>query len=135
MDTNTSTPAVRWKPTTEEWGLAAYAETKAKFDDLVTNCDQPRAQGYALWALSHDPSLAGRELFNFRTSCGNDQPSPEHIERARSALKVTTGNETPAQDSTGPKTPAPKTPAPKTPAPQTPKKRNKASTRRSGRQL
>ncbi len=129
MDTNTSTPTAKWKPTTEEWGLAAYAETKTKFADLIMGSDKPRAQAYALWALSHDPSLAGRELLNFRNGCGNDQPSSEHIERARSAHK-------PLQDTQSPAT-APKDTAPKDTAPKDPKapKKKRSSPRKGGKQL
>jgi hypothetical protein len=118
MDTNTSSPASTWKPTTDAWGLAAYSETKARFDALVMKSDQPRLLAYALWALSHDASLAGRELFSFRNGCGNDRPSPDHIQAAHSALKLANDSE------------------PKAPRPATAKsKRKKPSTRRGGRQL
>ena len=123
-NTNTSTPAARWKPTSQEWGLAAYAETKTKFADLIMGSDQPRAQAYALWALCHDPALDGRELSNFRNGCGNDQPSSEHIERARSAHKPLEDKQSPATDS--------KDPASK--APTAPKKKG-SSPRKGGKQL
>jgi hypothetical protein len=108
MNVNTSKHATAWRPTTQEWGLAAYEETKVQFVDLVLNSERPRAQAYVLWALSHDPSLAGRELFNFRTGCGNDQPDPEQIEKARHAIRR-------SQDSLPTQSPPPQNPPPAPP--------------------
>lgn len=106
MDVNTSNQATQWQPSTEEWGLAAYEETKTQFVDLVMNSERPRAQAYALWALSHDAGLSGRELFNFRTGCGNDQPDPEQVQKARDAIKG-------SQSAPGPQSaPAPQSPPP-----------------------
>jgi len=115
MDVNTSNSATGWQPSTEEWGLAAYEETKVQFIDLVMNSERPRAQAYALWALSYDAGLSGRELFNFRTGCGNDQPDPEQIEKARNAIKR-------SQERTPQSAPAPQNapPSQSLPAPQNP---------------
>ena len=85
MDMRTDTIG-SWEPMAREWGTTAYEETKIQFVELVLGSAQPRPQAFALWALSHDPSLEGEELMSFGGGCGNDHPSPDHIERAAHAL-------------------------------------------------
>ncbi len=79
-----------WEPMAREWGTTAYEETKIQFVELVLGSAQPRPQAFALWALSHDPSLEGDSLMSFGGGCGNDRPSPDHIEKARNALGFST---------------------------------------------
>ncbi len=89
MDERTDTIG-SWEPMSREWGTTAYEETKIQFVELVLGSAQPRPQAFALWALSHDPSLEGDSLMSFGGGCGNDRPSPDHIEKARNALGFST---------------------------------------------
>ena len=79
-----------WEPMAREWGTTAYEETKIQFVELVLGSAQPRPQAFALWALSHDPFLEGDSLMSFGGGCGNDRPSPDHIEKATHALGFST---------------------------------------------
>ena len=99
METKTRDSVDVWKPTTRAWGTLAYEETTMRFPELVTSSTNDRSQAFALWALAHDSSLHGDALNRFGGGCGDQRPSSDQIDAARSALGIAAPETEPAASS------------------------------------